>query len=146
MLIKLDSQNPAHQKFSHELQIERYGYKNTNIPFLTPSLVPTFQEHIQYLQCESLLHYYIFLEEYTYKGVIYLKDNKDICIFIAKKHIGDCCGERCLEEFLVTMKEIPKIPFAKELITTVNIKNVACNKLFERAGFIHTANLYGISL
>ena len=113
MLIKLDSQNPAHQKFSHELQIERYGYKNTNIPFLTPSLVPTFQEHIQYLQCESLLHYYIFLEEYTYKGVIYLKDNKDICIFIAKKHIGDCCGERCLEEFLVTMKEIPKIPCSR---------------------------------
>ena len=143
MLIKLDSQNPAHQKFSHELQIERYEYKNTNIPFLTPYLVPSFGQHLEYLRSEHVRNYCIFLEEYTYKGVIYLKDDHNICIFIAKKYLGDHCGERCLTEFLDLVKKRATI---HELIAISNVNNAASNSLFVRTGFIHTANLYGIGV
>ena len=142
MLIKLDSQNPAHQKFSHELQIERYGYKSTNIPFLTPNIVPTLEQHLKYLQSGKLSNYCIFMEEFTYKGVIYLKDGKDICIFIAKKHLGDHCGERCLTEFLGLIKKNTNIT---QLIAISNVNNAASNSLFVRTGFTHAANLYGIN-
>ena len=143
MLIKLDSGNHAHQKFSYKLQKERYEYKSTNIPFLTPEAMPTTTEHLQYLTFGPISHYYIYMEDFTYKGVIYLKDNNDICIFIAKKYLGQKCGEKCVEEFLKIMERDPKI---KDLIATVNIDNVPSNKLFERLGFKHVANIYGTDL
>ena len=143
MLIKLDSENHAHQKFSYQLQKERYEYDNTNIPHLTSSTIPTIEKHCEYIKVGRHLHYCIYMENYTYKGIIYLKNNSEICIFIAKKYIGNQCGEKCLGEFLELIKMCSNI---KELTATVNKNNTPSNDLFKKLGFDHVGNLYGISL
>ena len=143
MLIKLDTRNVAHQKFSYLLQKERYEYATTNIPHLTPESVPTFIDHLKYLKLRLHKHYYIYMEDYTYKGVIYLKNSNEICIFIVRKCLGQGCGEKCVEEFLKIVERDPNI---KELIATVGINNIPSNNLFKRLGFDYVANLYGITL
>ena len=143
MLIKLDSHNQAHQIFLYDLQVERYKYKDTNIPHVTPDTEPTLEEHTKRLWLKPFKHYYIYMEDYTYKGAIYIKGEKEICIFIAKQYLGSHCGEKCLTEFL---EILPSHTNCKSIIATININNKASIKLFEKMGFKHVGNVYGRTL
>lgn len=142
MLIKLDNRNPAHQNFSYELQKERYKNQDINIEGFGLPKCPTFSEHLSFLERNQYRCYYIYMENFTYVGVIYIKDEHEICIFIQKRFWGKRYGEKCLEAFLKRLEAV-----GEQICTaTVNVNNRPSNHLFSRLGFKHVANVYSKNL
>jgi len=96
--------------------------------------MPTFKRHTEFVNSYPYLVWYFVQHEREILGTVYLTRDREIGIFLFKKHIGKGFGTKVLE---MIMKKHPGT-----FLANCNPENEASIRLFKRFGFELVQHVY----
>lgn len=107
--------------------------KNQNISHRE---MPTFDEHVTFVDSRPYLGWYYIMEGPVKVGAIYLTCKEEIGIFIFKTHKRKGYGSLALRELMYGW------PGTRKLYANINPKNEASIEFFKKKGFKHLSSTY----
>ena len=120
---------------------ERYASDNVNIPGVTPNkLLPSYSEHRQYWLSNPYEYAFLLSPDGVnnfrhFVGLLYVREDGELSIFILNAFRGKGYGRQGITEFIKEFKP-------KRLTATVNNDNLSSNTAFLKIGWQPVATVY----
>jgi len=118
---------------------------------ISHSKLPSWKDHIKFIKSRSYFKWWIIASRKLNSdglreavGTIYISHNNEIGVFIFKKHQRQGHASRAVRWLIRRHKPDKWGIRSGEFIANINPKNSKSIKMFEKLGFTHIQNTYGL--